>query len=188
MQMIAEVTARADLEWATSDQAPPGVRVVATASGALYFLDNSDPDRDPRVTRYPGPAAGALNDGQPLPGVHAYTFDVRTRIGEIFWWKDDPAQYDNPTLPYIGTVRATSRVLLIARLRNPDPAELPSTLALIRECLNALSDPRLNSAIVIEQHDRHNEQPPISHTRLTRRLGEPPTQTPANREENADEQ
>lgn len=188
VQLIAEFTARADLEWATSDQAPPGVRVVATSSGAFYVLDNSDPDRCPRVTRYAGRAVGALNDGRPLPGVHGYVFNVRTRIGQISWWKDNPAHYENPALPYIGTLRATSRVLLIARLRDPDPAELPQTLALIHECLTALSDPRVDPATLIERHDNRDEETPSSDAWCPLRTGEPPTQTSPSESENADEQ
>ncbi|MFD7871509.1 hypothetical protein ACFV3I_13555 [Microbacterium sp. NPDC059771] len=84
------------------------------------------------VTRYPRVNA-LLLDGDPLTGVRSFFFDAGSGLGHIEWWKANPADYDRPDLPYIGTVRTTSPVLLTLSLTStaeqPTPSRRPDTRA-----------------------------------------------------------
>lgn len=103
-----------------TEQSDPGIYIVLTASRSLYIAEIISPDRPPQVTRHP--ARGALlRDGEPLPGVNAFYFDIETGVGKISWWKDDPADFDRPGQPYAGTVRTTNTVLFVARLGDRTP-------------------------------------------------------------------
>jgi hypothetical protein len=65
--------------------------------------------------------------------VRSFFFDAGSGLGHIEWWKANPADYDRPDLPYIGTVRTTSPVLLTLSLTStaeqPTPSRRPDTRA-----------------------------------------------------------
>lgn len=91
-----------------------GRYVVVTAARTTYFVD-VDPDQLVRIVRHPL-RAGLLHDGKPIPGVASVDFDTITGLGRLWWWKDNPLHYDPPGEPYLGTLRRTSTVRLIARV------------------------------------------------------------------------
>ncbi|BDV32245.1 hypothetical protein [Microbacterium terricola] len=98
-----------------TEHSAPGVYIVITGSRTLYQVEIISHDALPVITRYPV-VNGLLKDGTPLPGVSGFQFDATTGLGEIRWWKDDPNDYDRPDLTYAGTIRTTSRVLVIAQV------------------------------------------------------------------------
>lgn len=113
---LAALSSALELKTNVSDRSTPGIYIILTRSGAVYIADIHDPDATPTVTRHAGGAANALRDGQPLPGVHGFSFNAVTGLGTVIWWKD-PTEYSDPSVPYVGTTRSTSRVLLVARRR-----------------------------------------------------------------------
>lgn len=123
-------------------------RPVLTSSGAIYLVDITNPDTPPRLTRHRAKGE-LLHDSSPLPGVHALRFDALTGIGRIEWWKDDPAHYDRPDLPSTGTIRATSRVLLIARLREATTTATVDAIDWLRALVRTLGDPYLDYSALV---------------------------------------
>lgn len=100
---------------ALTEHSPPGLYIVITASGTLYRVEITSHDRPVSVMRFPI-VESLLRDGTWLPSVTGFRFDADTGVGEIRWWKDDPADYDRPDRPYSGTTRTTTRVQIIARI------------------------------------------------------------------------
>lgn len=101
---------------------------------------------DELTTRHHGAAPGKVHDARPLPAVHGCHFNAQTGAGHIVFWKDDPADYDDPTAPYVGTVRATSRVLLVGRIRDSEATDSVEAIRLLRELTALLKDPSLDYA------------------------------------------
>jgi len=114
-----------------TERSAPGIYFVITASRTMYHVTVEDLSSS-TVIRYPR-ANKLLLDGEPLTGVRSFLFDADSGLGQIEWWKTDPADYDRPDLPYIGTVRTTSPVLLILSLTStaekPAPSRRPDTRA-----------------------------------------------------------
>lgn len=142
-ELLAALSSALELKTNVSDRSTPGIYIVLTRSGAVYIADILDPDATPTVTRYAGGAANALRDGRPLPGVHGFSFNAATGLGAVMWWKD-PAEYTDPDLPYVGTTRSTSRVLLVARLKDETPAGQERAVSMLHLLILALRDPNLD--------------------------------------------
>ncbi|MEJ6556246.1 hypothetical protein PQI51_14565 [Microbacterium esteraromaticum] len=140
---LAALSSALELKTNVSDRSTPGVYITLTRSGAVYIADIHDPDATPTVTRYAGGAANALRDGQPLPGVHGFSFNASTGLGAVLWWKD-PTECTDPSLPYAGTTRSTSRVLLVARLKDETTAQQERAVSTLHELIRALRDPNLD--------------------------------------------
>ncbi|MBM7826615.1 hypothetical protein [Microbacterium aurum] len=145
-QLVDELTARIEVLTEVSDTSPPGVYLATTQSGAAYVIELMDPDRAPTVIRYHGDAHGKIHDTRSLPGVHGCRFNAQTGVGYIVWWKDSPAEYNDPTAPYVGTLRATSRVLLVGRIRDSAATDSVEAVRLLRELTALLEDPSLDYA------------------------------------------
>lgn len=141
--LVAELISAIELLVTVSDRSAPGVYIALTTSGAVYITDILDSDVPPSVTRYAGGAATALRDRQPLPGTHGFSFDAKTGLGTVLWWKD-PAEYTHPNLPYGGTARSTSPVLLVARLKDETAAGRDRAVVLLHALVDALRDPNLD--------------------------------------------
>ena len=118
---------------ALTETSAAGRYVVVTATKSVYEV-TIDSAGTPEVIRRPL-LAGLLLDGQPMTGVFRFVFDSRTGVGRILWSKLDPADYDEPSEPYSGTARTTSRVLLIAELTDGSEA-----LDVIRDAVLASAD------------------------------------------------
>ncbi|SDT03154.1 hypothetical protein [Microbacterium paraoxydans] len=142
-ELLAALSSALELKTNVSDRSTPGVYIMLTRSGAVYIADIHDPDATPTVTRYAGGAANALRDGQPLPGVHGFSFNAWTGLGALIWWKD-PTEYTDPSLPYVGTTRSTSRVLLIARLKDATTVGQERAVSMLHQLIRALRDPDLD--------------------------------------------
>ncbi|MEV7631196.1 hypothetical protein AB0N64_02180 [Microbacterium sp. NPDC089318] len=142
-ELLAALSSALELKTNVSDRSTPGVYIMLTRSGAVYIADIHDPDSIPTVTRYAGGAANALRDGQPLPGVHGFSFNAATGLGAVVWWKD-PAEYTDPSLPYVATTRSTSRVLLVARLKDEAPAGQERAVLTLHQLIRALRNPHLD--------------------------------------------
>jgi hypothetical protein len=95
-----------------TEQSTPGVYLVITASRTLYLVEVVADDSSPMITRYPCGNSLPL-DGEPLTGVRSFFFDPTSGLGQIEWWKRNVADRDYPDRPYFGTVRSSSRVMLI---------------------------------------------------------------------------
>lgn len=118
-----------------------GRYVVVTASKSVYDVTIAD-GVNPEIIRRPL-LAGLLLDGLPMTGVSRFVFDSRAGYGRIAWGKLDPAEYDDPSSPYSGTARTTSRVLHIARV--PEDTE---SIDAIRDAVLASGDDDALSAAV----------------------------------------
>lgn len=135
---------RADEHWLgtpLTERSTPGNYFVITASRTVYRVDIESDRAFLTVTRYPY-ANTLLLDGEPLTGVRAFHFDTDSGVGQIEWWKTNPADYDHPDLPYVGTKRTTSRVMLILALRSsaekPAPSHRPDIRAEVELFLDGL--------------------------------------------------
>jgi hypothetical protein len=124
-----------------TERSAPGNYFVITASRTVYRVDIDDDRGFSTVTRHPY-ANTLLLDGEPLTGVRAFSFDADSGVGRIEWWKTNPADYDYPDLPYVRTMRTTSRVMLILALRSgaggPSPSRRPDTRANVELLLDGL--------------------------------------------------
>lgn len=124
-----------------TEQSESGDYFVITASRTLYHV-NIDDDLSPStVTRYPH-VNTLLLDGEPLTGVRSFFFDTSSGVGQIEWWKTNVADYDRSDRRYFGTVRTTSRVMLILSLRftaeEAAPSRRPDTSARVQLFLDGL--------------------------------------------------
>lgn len=97
-----------------TEKSAAGRYVVVTETKSVYEVTISAGETL-EVIRRPL-VAGLLLDGQPMTGVSSFYFDSGAGFGQICWTKLDPADYDNPSMPYAGTIRSTSRVILIAQV------------------------------------------------------------------------
>lgn len=104
------------LELPLTEHSQPGSYLVITASRTIYLIEVVTGDSSATITRYPR-ARSLLLDGEPLTGVRSFHFDPRSGLGQIVWWKENRADRDRPDEPYAGTVRTTSAVLLLLRVR-----------------------------------------------------------------------
>lgn len=116
-----------------TDRSAVGTYVVVTASKSVYEVTISA-DHEPEVIRRPL-VSGLLLDGEPMTGVTRFDFDSRTGFGQIRWTKADPADYDDPSQPYTGTGRTTSRDLVIAEM-----AAAAESIDVIRNAVLASGD------------------------------------------------
>lgn len=123
-----------------TERSAPGNYFVITASRTMYHVTVEDLSSS-TVIRYPR-ANKLLLDGEPLTGVRSFLFDADSGLGQIEWWKTNPADYDRPDLPYVGTVRTTSPVLLVLSLTSaaeqPAPSRRPDTSASVERFLDGM--------------------------------------------------
>ncbi|WP_404474160.1 hypothetical protein [Microbacterium aerolatum] len=124
-----------------TEQSEPGDYFVITASRAVYHVNIDDDRSPPTVTRYPY-VNTLLLDGEPLTGVRSFFFDVASGMGQIEWCKTNVTDYDRSDRRYFGTVRTTSRVMLILSLRSTAeeaaPSRRPDTSARVELFLDGL--------------------------------------------------
>lgn len=98
-----------------TEESAPGTYIVITASRTVYQVEIADDIPLWTVTRYPRERS-LLLDAEPLTGVQGFFFDAERGLGQIEWWKENIADRDDPDRAYAGTVRTTSRVMLILSL------------------------------------------------------------------------
>lgn len=124
-----------------TEQSEPGDYFVITASRTVYHVNIDDVRSPSTVSRYPYVNA-LLLDGEPLTGVRSFFFDTASGLGQIEWWKTNVADYDRSDRRYFGTVRTTSRVMLILSLRSAAeeaaPSHRPDTSAQVQLFLDGL--------------------------------------------------
>lgn len=108
-----------------TERSVPGDYFVVTASRTVYHVNVDDVRSPSTVTRYPY-VNTLLLDGEPLTGVRSFFFDTVSGMGQIEWWKTNVADYDRSDCRYFGTVRTTSRVMLILSLRSTAEEAAPS--------------------------------------------------------------
>ncbi|WP_417374511.1 hypothetical protein [Glutamicibacter protophormiae] len=95
-----------------------------------------------------------------MTGVEGFVFDAVTGFGEISWWKNDPSTRDHPTLPYAGTIRTTSQVVLVLHVDLDDTDQGSSLdaelMAAVRHALASLdSDTEFAELLtILTQHHR----------------------------------
>lgn len=100
-----------------TEQSTPGIYLVITASRTLYHVEVVAGDSSSTITRYP--CANSLTlDGESLTGVRSFFFDPMSGSGHIEWWKRNVADRDHPDRQYLGTIRSTSRVMLILSIHD----------------------------------------------------------------------
>lgn len=124
-----------------TEQSEPGDYFVITASRTVYHVNIDDVRSPSTVSRYPY-VNTLLLDGEPLTGVRSFFFDASSGMGQVEWWKTNVADYDRADRRYFGTVRTTSRVMLILSLRSTAeeaaPSRRPETSAQVQLFLDGL--------------------------------------------------
>lgn len=107
-----------------TEQSPPGIYIVISAPRTVYRVEIASHDVPPTLVRYP-PDAALLTDAIPVPRVQEFTFNLATGHGRIACWTAHRSEYQCTGEPHPDTVRNTSPVLLIARLRtSPATADI----------------------------------------------------------------
>lgn len=145
-----------------TEESAPGTYIVITASRTVYHVDIANDSASWRITRYPR-VNSLLLDVEPLTGVLSFFFDVESGMGQIEWWKGNVADRDDRDRPYAGTVRATSRVMLILSL-NPTTGEMETVRLLLDGLRRALrvvdsDDEFVGLLTVLVQHGRDGPLP-----------------------------
>lgn len=135
-----------------TEESAPGCYLVVTASQTVYVVRIAD-DRELSVVRRPI-VHRLLLDGEPMSGVTGFDFDGATGVGSIRWTKLDPADYDYPDVPYMGTTRSTSPVLLVAKVRDDE-----DFIDAIRSAVQATTDREVLHDILRTLVDAGTSQP-----------------------------